>query len=100
MAARFHIFWNVTTVAKRLARRFAFGRWRVQIPEPAALVWVFSGIFPHQHILGNEKLHRRYLYVLPEPRAGWNFRKECSPRRVKVLGGLKQSFIKELNSIP
>jgi hypothetical protein len=36
-----------STVAKRLARHFAFGRSRVLTPVPADLVWIFFQRFPH-----------------------------------------------------
>jgi hypothetical protein len=38
------------TVAKRLARYFAFGRSRVLTPVPPNLVWCF--FHPHHHIVG------------------------------------------------
>jgi hypothetical protein len=40
-----------SVVVKRLARRFAFGRYWVQIPVPPDLVlWVFFKSFPHTHL--------------------------------------------------
>jgi hypothetical protein len=40
-----------SVVVKRLARRFAFGRYWVQTPVPPDLVlWVFFKSFPHTHL--------------------------------------------------
>jgi hypothetical protein len=40
-----------STVAKRLARHFTFGRSRVLTPVPPDQVWVFSEVSPHHHIV-------------------------------------------------
>jgi hypothetical protein len=50
-----------STVAKSLARRFAFERCQVQIPGPLNLVWIFSGVFPHHMSTGLIPQIRRML---------------------------------------
>jgi hypothetical protein len=48
---RIHIRTTPSTVAKRLARHFTFGRSRVLTPVPPDQVWVFSEVSPHHHIV-------------------------------------------------
>jgi hypothetical protein len=48
-----------STVDKRLARHFAFGRSRVLTPVPADLVWVFFQRFPH--IMTSWYEHESYI---------------------------------------
>jgi hypothetical protein len=46
-------------VAKRLARRFALEKCRVQNPGPPTCV--FSEVFPHNHILRAQRMLNTYL---------------------------------------